>query len=1264
MITVHRKRRTGQYIALTLAVLLAISVASVMLAAPRALAAETYTWSQSDWSGGAGQGVITGTTNRYDSDNGNVDVSAPGKILLESGAVENAWGFDQPSSYVYDPAKVEISGSVASLVSVLPWMDDGWTSMIPVTVTSGAAPALTEYQVKLEIDSSQAEFWAGVNSDGNDIRVTDDDAVTSIPFWVERFDYAGQQATVWAQVPSLDPGDTTFYLYFGNPAASAAGSALEVFSYSSPQELYYMLFSTGAGQDLLVASYADGNEVDNGSSTLNLDTRNVGTFPGAEIIFGNPISATMPISGRSVANTNDSIVPICFAGTAFAYPTSRGIDVWDVYAPFADASVSIYDGGSATPASTFNVTQGTAVTQTVDVTTVGIVESDVPVLITYRVTNGYDSEVLYPATNELYGISSSRGYVTFMEDNTTLNVYASGGGGTTVVQNRGDRYSVGYGASQGTGEAIHLMADKPIVASSQADADGGESMEFWPAAAECATEYILPGDTQYISGAAIEGETNITVYNPDGSVNTTGTTSGSAPPYPQKLYFGNSSTGSPATIVFQAGTQVVADKPIFLYHEYVDHVTVPDGDETNVLNMKQARKVAYPEPVTSIGAPETHYPDDDPVITGVTVSPYLSVANFTETLGAGTQGTIRYQVWPDGVTYYYHNGLSWQVATAGYTHTSTAVDINANLGTFGGPGELNFRAYLHSDGSQKVELDELKVDCDRYAGTATLTSSTFEPGEESGWKEITWQESKPAGTSVALDVSTDGGNTFQPVLNGQSVDAKSEKFTYRVTMATTDPLVTPETTSVQVTYRNYESPPPPLPPPPKKATKWFFSEGYTGDDSRTGEEFESWVLIQNPNEEQALTRVTFMIPGGEVIYIMDPVLPPHSRYTIRVDDILGLEATEFATSVEVTNNVPVVCERAMYFNYDGKSGGHDTIGATETSTEWYLAEGYTGGEFDTYILVMNPDEKTARVRATFMLPDSKVHIIFEDDVPPHSRYTIPVDTVRGMESTEFSTLVESVNDVPLVCERAIYFDSDGRQGGHVTIGAAATAGKWYMPEGYTGGDFDTWLLLQNPQEERANVRVSFMREDGKVVELDYSLAPRSRETVHLNEIEGLTDAMVSTAVESTNGVDVVCERSMYFEFNGRSGGHNSIGASSGSTWMASEGEEFSSKWCMSEGSAGSGFDTYVLVQNPSDEAARVRFTYMTSTGDTFTEECELPPMSRYTRCLSDVEGLESDAVSTQVESLDGVPIICERSVYFDFTEFQGGHDSIGYALTD
>ena len=87
----------------------------------------------------------------------------------------------------------------------------------------------------------------------------------------------------------------------------------------------------------------------------------------------------------------------------------------------------------------------------------------------------------------------------------------------------------------------------------------------------------------------------------------------------------------------------------------------------------------------------------------------------------------------------------------------------------------------------------------------------------------------------------------------------------------------------------------------------------------------------------------------------------------------------------------------------------------------------------------------------------------------------------------------------------------------------------------------------------------------------------------------------------------------------------------------------------------------MLVQNPSEEVALARFTFVTSGGEMVIEEHQVAPGSRFTLCLGQVEGLTSDEVSTRVESLNGVPIVCERSVYFDFSGFLGGHDSIGYA---
>ena len=65
-----------------------------------------------------------------------------------------------------------------------------------------------------------------------------------------------------------------------------------------------------------------------------------------------------------------------------------------------------------------------------------------------------------------------------------------------------------------------------------------------------------------------------------------------------------------------------------------------------------------------------------------------------------------------------------------------------------------------------------------------------------------------------------------------------------------------------------------------------------------------------------------------------------------MDSVEGLSDTEFSTTVQSTNGVKVIAERAMYFVYsDGYcswDGGHDTAGVTAPSETWYFAEGYTG----------------------------------------------------------------------------------------------------------------------------------------------------------------------------------------------------------------------------------------------------------------------------------------------------------------------------------
>ena len=83
-------------------------------------------------------------------------------------------------------------------------------------------------------------------------------------------------------------------------------------------------------------------------------------------------------------------------------------------------------------------------------------------------------------------------------------------------------------------------------------------------------------------------------------------------------------------------------------------------------------------------------------------------------------------------------------------------------------------------------------------------------------------------------------------------------------------------------------------------------------------------------------------------------------------------AAPFGIVVEATQ--PVIAERAMYFaSLPGRlwTGGHANTGVTAPSTSWFHAEGATGGFFNTFILLSNPQTTHAHVELRFLLDDGR-----------------------------------------------------------------------------------------------------------------------------------------------------------------------------------------------------------------------------------------------------------------------------------------------------
>jgi len=200
------------------------------------------------------------------------------------------------------------------------------------------------------------------------------------------------------------------------------------------------------------------------------------------------------------------------------------------------------------------------------------------------------------------------------------------------------------------------------------------------------------------------------------------------------------------------------------------------------------------------------------------------------------------------------------------------------------------------------------------------------------------------------------------------------------------------------------------------------------------------------------------------------------------------------------------------------------------STTWYLAEGCTQGGFETWILVQNPGEERASVTLTFMNREG-IAATTSRVLEPHTRDTWRVNDF--LTDWDVSTLVTS--DRPVVAERAMY--GGNRAWAHDSVGVTDPAPTWYLAEGCTQGGFETWILVQNPGEERASVTLTFMNREGIAATTSRVLEPHTRDTWRVNDF--LTDWDVSTLVTSDR--PVVAERAMYG--GNRAWAHDSVGYS-------------------------------------------------------------------------------------------------------------------------
>jgi hypothetical protein len=152
-------------------------------------------------------------------------------------------------------------------------------------------------------------------------------------------------------------------------------------------------------------------------------------------------------------------------------------------------------------------------------------------------------------------------------------------------------------------------------------------------------------------------------------------------------------------------------------------------------------------------------------------------------------------------------------------------------------------------------------------------------------------------------------------------------------------------------------------------------------------------------------------------------------------------------------------------------------------------------------------------------------------IPPNARQTINVnDKVANMD-----TSIEVVSDTEVIAERAMYWDNGTGKAGTDTVGFTAPTKTLYLAEGSSAWGFETFVCIQNPNDEQIDVNVVYLTNSGAMPGGEAIVPANSRVTINVNNALPNMD----TSIKLTCPQPFMAERAIYW--NNKGAGHVSVG---------------------------------------------------------------------------------------------------------------------------
>ena len=216
--------------------------------------------------------------------------------------------------------------------------------------------------------------------------------------------------------------------------------------------------------------------------------------------------------------------------------------------------------------------------------------------------------------------------------------------------------------------------------------------------------------------------------------------------------------------------------------------------------------------------------------------------------------------------------------------------------------------------------------------------------------------------------------------------------------------------------------------------------------------------------------------------------------------------------------------------------------------------------------------------------------------------------------------------------------------------ASASTFTRYLAEGIESEQMNTQLALANAGTTDTQATLTFETTTGQQTQLAVDVPARSRRTVDLSTVPELAGQSFSTQLESDQ--PLALDRLV------------SLNAQGSGASLESAVDQPSTTWFFAEGSTADPMELFYLVQNPGRTAARVEVRYLLPNGGAPVVRTHTVDAGSRATIWVDREdpALASSDVAAAITSLDGAPIVVERSIYLreaGSTAPRGGDTSTG-----